>query len=175
MPQPQLFARQFCPEMVADLGSFTCGKDRWGLLAEQWIRCSEPKNSAITSMAKGTSVWLYYLEEGGQLVGFGSLGPTNNKLATDRPAAFIPQLGLHIDFRGYPPGADPQDRLSSQIIGNLLLRAREQNYKSVALFVHAENFGAIKLYKRSGFIEVASVKDGYKMMAVKIIGDAGDS
>lgn len=120
-------------------------------------------------MTFGTLVWLYYLESG-QLIGFGSVGPTKRQPdGSLPPVGLIPQLGVHRDFHRYPPGADRNDRISSAIVRDLISKARELQFGTLVLYVHKDNISAKNLYDRNQFVAVPPPDEsGYETMMVRI-------
>jgi ribosomal protein S18 acetylase RimI-like enzyme len=168
---PSLYARPFSLEMIAELGDFDCGPDVFDVIATEWIFCRNPTSNVRTSMQRETQVWLYYLEATQQLIGFSSLGPTKRKVDGARPPiGYIPQLGLHHNYHGFPPGSEWKDRVSAAIMDDLIKRARELSYNALTLFVHNDNTGAKKLYDRTNFRIVPAVvrEDGYEFMMLRL-------
>jgi ribosomal protein S18 acetylase RimI-like enzyme len=158
----------FVPADVANLGSFDCGDTLGGRMATEWIFCRNDQNSASTSIQRGTRVWLYR-DDTGNIVGFGSLGPTSRQIAGfTPPIAVIPQFGVDVRFHQMPAGSEWRDRYSAQIFSDLLCKARELGYRSVFLLVHKDNH-AINLYRKFGFVDAGTPpKHDYLPMIVKL-------
>jgi hypothetical protein len=58
-----------------------CGPEWWCTEVAEWIRCTNPENSAIEDMKLGVTVWLYE-NSAGHIVGFASLGQALWRLCT---------------------------------------------------------------------------------------------
>ena len=67
----QLRAVAYQPDMLDGVGNFDCGTESYQSELAGWL-----PNEAPEAMVKGTKVWLYF-NRAGEIVGFGSLGPTN--------------------------------------------------------------------------------------------------
>lgn len=96
---------------------------------------------------------------------------------------YIPQLGLDLKFRGFPP--DPEWRYSNQIMEHLLGQASElgkqikqeksprKHVDLLTLKVHRENMAAQRLYNRYGFEILEGFEDNeHLVMQLKL--DLGD-
>jgi GNAT superfamily N-acetyltransferase len=151
MPLDLLRVVAFTPAMLAAVRGFDCGDESYQQELAHWIL-----NDAVPAMARGTKVWLYQ-NQGGDLVGYGSLGVTRWKYpdaASPRTElAIVPAVAVHKPFWGKPDGP-PEERYSSQIMRHLLDEAQVWPGKlpAVGLFVHPDNQAAIKLYQRFGFV-----------------------
>jgi hypothetical protein len=65
----QLYAIEFSEADKTRLAGFSCGDEPWSRHVTEWILGSD----VLDSMKRGTRVWLFETE-GGEVVGFGSLG-----------------------------------------------------------------------------------------------------
>lgn len=154
----QLYAVEFTAADQARLAGFSCGDDTWARHVAEWIRGSD----VLDSMSRGTKVWLFETAEG-EIVGFGSLGPTRWRWpppdGSRTVVLLIPMLGLDIRFQGQPP--DPQWRFARQIMSHLASEARAMSGQSaeatgtpidwLVLLVHRDNQRAIRFYEKCGF------------------------
>ncbi len=147
----QLTAVEFQPEMLADIGNFDCGSESYQSELAGWLQ-----NEASAVIVKGTKVWLYF-NQAGDIVGFGSLGPTNWRYpepTSKRTAVvLIPAVAIRREFWGKPENVELEERYSSQILRQLVDEAGAWpgNPPAVGLYVHPENQAAIKLYERFHF------------------------
>jgi hypothetical protein len=149
---------EFSAELLGAVQHFDCGDRPWEREVAEWIKGRPVGDSVIEAMAKtpATRVWLY-LSEDGSVVGFGSLGETtwrwpDSKRSPRVRVGVIPMLGLDRLFQGKPDGAG-SGKYSYQILGDLLLKAREAGYALLGLFVHRDNAKAKALYLKAGFAE----------------------
>src|SRR5436309_3452459 len=132
----QLRAVEYQPDMLESVGIFDCGSERYQSELANWL-----PNEAANAMAKGTRVWLY-LNQAGEIVGFGSLGPTNWRYpepTSKRTAVvLIPAVAVRREFWGKPQDVDPEERYSSQILRHLVDEASAWPGKppAVGLYVH---------------------------------------
>ncbi len=138
---------QFVPELL----DFDYGDEPYQKELADWM------NSDVqAALAAGTKVWLY-VNQAGEVVGYGSLGVTRWKYpepASRRvEVAIIPAVAIRRQFWGKPDGAEKDDRYSTQIMNHLLDEAAAWpgQLPAVGLFVRADNKAAIKLYERFGF------------------------
>jgi GNAT superfamily N-acetyltransferase len=166
-----LFAKAFTQDLVASLGEFNFGSGVFATNAAAWLRCTEAGNSALSSIERGTDVWLYFMDDESQaFVGFCSLGPTGRDLAdVPKPIAMIPQFAVCQKFHGFPPGEIWENRISAQIMRDILRRARELSYRGLTLWVHHANTTANLLYTRMGFKPLpVKQKHGYALMGLTL-------
>lgn len=101
-----LVAELFSNDKLPLAAALNCGDDEWGKVANDWIKCHHPDDSALSSMRdRQTQVFLYFKQDDNSLVGFGSLGLTQRKLAGNLcDFSVIPHVGLDTKFHRYPPG-----------------------------------------------------------------------
>ena len=146
-----LQAIAFDPSMMESVAGFDCGDELWQRDLASWI-----VNESHAAMDRGTKVWLY-VDNGGEIVGYGSLGTTNWKYpdadSKRRMVAIIPAVAIQRKFHGQPADVPREARYSSQILRHLIQEAQAWPGQPAALglFVHPENKGAVKLYERFGF------------------------
>ncbi len=146
----QLRFVQFTPDLLPEVAEFDCGDRPYQMELAAWIR-----HEAVRALGRGTRVWLY-VNEAGELVGYGSLGQTRWKYPDpDSPKAvlvIVPAVAVRRAFWGKPEGA-AEDRYSSQIMRHLIAEALSWpgSQPALGLFVHPDNQAAIKLYERFGF------------------------
>jgi ribosomal protein S18 acetylase RimI-like enzyme len=141
----------FDQSMMEAVAGFDCGVEPWQRDLATWI-----VNESRAAMDRGTKVWLY-VESGGEVVGYGSLGTTNWKYpdpdSKRTMVAIIPAVAIQRKFHGQPVDAPREARYSSQILRHLIQEAQTWPGQPavLGLFVHPENKAAIKLYERFGF------------------------
>jgi GNAT superfamily N-acetyltransferase len=172
----QLYAVEFQETDQARLADFSCGAESWSKCATEWIRGSD----ALNSMTKwGTRVWLFETE-GGDLVGFGSLGASRWRWPPpDGPhasVALIPMLGIDVRFHGQPD--DPEWRYSRQIMSHLIAEAERtasewrgkpsERPEWLVLQVHRDNSRAIRLYQNCGFELIPGVERAHDHRVMKL-------
>ena len=155
----QLKFRPFSKDYLAELSNFDCGEELWEIAAQKWI--VEEHEATIK---RGTRIWLYF-DNSDQLVGFGSLGTTQLRypdlVESKRvKVAVIPYLAIHRSSQGMPPG-DSEFRYSSQMMRHIISEAESMPIEApvLSLYAHPQNLGAIKLYRRFGFVEFGSFHD----------------
>ena len=154
----QLYAIEFTEADQARMAGFSCGVEAWSRAATEWIRGSD----VLDSLKRGTRVWLFE-NAGGEIVGFGSVGPTRWRWPPPdgayTPILLIPMLGLDTRFQGQPP--DPDWRYARQIMSHLISVAMEMSQEAavhsgtpvdwLTLLVHRDNQRAIRFYQKCGF------------------------
>ena len=174
----QLYAVEFAEADQAQLAGFSCGEEAWSKHVTEWICGSD----VFDSMARGTRVWLFETGEG-EIVGFGSVGPTRWKWpppgGTPTNILLIPMLGIDARYQGQPP--DPEWRYSRQIMGHLIAEgqriAREwpgdgERPGWMVLMVRRDNARAIRFYERCGFELIPGVVRRNDHVVMKLwVGD----
>ena len=150
---------RFGAHLLPEVEHFYCGNTVCGLNAAKWLKgnTSVTEDCALAVMQNfGTEVWLYKTAEG-ELVGFGSLGPTTWRIPnSDSPrklVSIIPWLGIEPRFRRKPEGAPIEDTYAGLILDDLIAEAasHEDRDRFICLCVHRANTGAIRLYKHFRF------------------------
>jgi hypothetical protein len=120
MPAEQLRVVPFTADMLANLGGFDYGAEPYQQELAQWILVD-----AVVALGKGTKVWLYG-NQGGEIVGYGSLGTTRWKYpdpnSARRDLVIVPAVAVRKQFWGKPDGPR-EERYSSQIMRHLILEA----------------------------------------------------
>jgi ribosomal protein S18 acetylase RimI-like enzyme len=171
----QLYALAFTEADHARLAGFACGDEAWSRSAAEWIRGSD----VLDSMKKGTKVWLFE-NAGGEIVGFGSVGPARWRWPLPDGAysqlVMIPMLGVAARFQGQPP--DPEWRYARQIISHLISVAMEMSRGAavqpgssidwLVLLVHRDNRRAIKFYENCGFELIPDVVRSNNHLVMKL-------
>jgi GNAT superfamily N-acetyltransferase len=155
-----LFGNDLMPHVI----SFNCGTEIYEEEVSTWIRDREA--GALSVMEKyGTHVWLYINEEG-DIVGFGSLGTTKwsypeRHSKSKAKVNLIPAVAIETRFQGKPEG-EHEDRFSTQIMRDLIYEARNtpDTVPILGLFVHPANRRAIGLYRRMGFQDFYQTSNG---------------
>ncbi len=176
----QLIRIPFSEDLHPKVQQFDCGTNIWEVEVSTWIKAPRGRGGAIDEMENGgLSVWLYATAEG-ELVGFGSLGESDQRWPKDKDppikTSAIPFMGVDCRFWGKPPG-NWEERYSAQILRNLIDEAMKfkDTRKLLKLLVCEHNIGAIKLYERIGFKEFhkprKDIENGllYKRMAISLI------
>ncbi len=152
----------FGPNLLAKVQDFDCGDDPEGHEAAAWIKAQPGTNGALDEMQdskRQCEVWLHATAEDG-LVAFSSLGATRWPWLTPddpkMPISIIPWVGILKQFQGQPRGAGER-RFSDQIMDHLRFEAanRAGRLPILGLCVSPTSVGAIKVYKRAGFVELA--------------------
>ena len=147
------FTQALLPKVI----DFSCGCQPWEIEVSEWIKMPRGSGSlpgALDEMESQEScqVWLYGTE-GGELVGFGSLGGT--KWRWPRPNKdpqvsinVIPYLGISVEFQGKP------ERYAAQILSDLRAEAcmHVEREPILGLFVDVRNQKAIRFYSKEGFV-----------------------
>lgn len=133
-----LQARIFTEAMAAEVAGFECGSRKFEKKMAAWISGPEALDSIRT---RGTTVFLYYAPNG-DLVGFGSLGPSEwgPRDGPKIPLIVIPALAIQSSQQGKPDG-DEKDKFSHQIMRDLIARARLLGRPILGLFVHPKTNG----------------------------------
>jgi ribosomal protein S18 acetylase RimI-like enzyme len=151
----------FAEDLLSRVQGFECGDEPWQREVSDWIKAPRGTGGAVDEVDEGTRVWLY-LGEGGELVGFGSLGTAMQPWpGPDDPqlsASTIPVVGVDRKFWGQPPG--PRDeRYSARVLDDLITeaRARRDERPILLLYVHVDNERASRLYERAGFVELNEI------------------
>ncbi|MFO1023139.1 MAG: GNAT family N-acetyltransferase [Planctomycetales bacterium] len=141
-------AKRFSPSDQNSLQDFECGSQTYAVQMANWIKGEKCLDSIQN---RQTSVWLFYSDE--EFVGFGSLGPTNWRMPTQKdppiPVTIIPALAVDTKFQGRV--CSTGNTYSHDILHFLLERAQETKVSRVVLYVHEDNAKAIALYKKFGF------------------------
>jgi ribosomal protein S18 acetylase RimI-like enzyme len=149
MPDP-LIAVPFSAELLDLIRDFSCGEENYERELADWIR-----QDSLPTLARGGKVWLYATARK-ELVGFGSVALTRwhypEPSSKRVELAVIPAVAIHTSYRRKPDGPR-EERYSSQILDHLIAEAAQLpvDVPVLALFVHPDNQGAIKLYSRFGF------------------------
>lgn len=173
----QLYADELRASDLAELIDFDCGDDPdkpWSRAATEWLLGSDVWESIEK---RGTKVWLFRTELD-VIVGFGSLGMTRRKWPPPdgkySNLLIIPMLGIDRRFHGQPP--DPDKRYSKQILSHLLHEARQlfqsnqnagrETLPLLTLYVHEDNYRAIRLYEKVGFISEPSATRNHLCLMV---------
>jgi GNAT superfamily N-acetyltransferase len=149
MPDP-LIAVSFSAELLDLVRDFSCGEESYERELADWIR-----QEAVSALDRGGKVWLYATARK-ELVGFGCVAltrwhypePSSKRVSL----AVIPAVAIQTPYRGKPDGPR-EERYSSQVLKHLIAEAAQlpADVPLLALFVHPDNQGAIKLYSRFGF------------------------
>jgi len=160
-----LTKRSFTSEdlALAEIQQFQCGPERWDGEVADWIESPSGPKSALHDMgAYRTEVWLY-LDDQGELVGFGSLGQTTYTWPVGgkkkEPVNLIPFIGIHEKFKGEPKDAARDDKYAYQILDDLLACAAEKSvvsgvYALIVPNVDGENGRAINFYQNRDFFDL---------------------
>jgi hypothetical protein len=151
---------EFTEQLLAEVQEFQCGTQDWETPLAMWIKAApNVKDGALYEIhkRKGTlQVWLY-VNEKGELVGYGSLGASNWQWPTADdarvPINVIPNVAIQQKFWGKP--RDDPPKYSTQIFNHLIFQARQhpERHALLGLFVDPRNLHAIKAYKSAGFEE----------------------
>ena len=152
----RLRAQTFAACHLGDVQDFFCGNNPWHIEVAKWIKGDTSKNSALRDIASGKNeVWLYRTTQGA-VVGYGSLGKTKWRWPPPQGqweiVSIIPFIGIKTEFQGQPHGVPSEERFASQIMGDLIGKARGHGTRILGLFVHRDNARAIKFYNRIGFL-----------------------
>jgi ribosomal protein S18 acetylase RimI-like enzyme len=141
------------PELQATLARFDCGDEPWCPEINEWIR--DLSGQVLKAVRNKSDVWLYTTEEQ-ELIGYGVLGSTNwdwpEPGSQPLRVNILTYMGIDLTYRGQPAGQG-ETSYGKQILGHLILRAKEKSDRSsvLGLYVHPENKRAIGLYRRFGF------------------------
>ena len=132
-----------------DLGLFSdfkCGQENYQHALAVWITGEE----AIKALKGKTRIFAYATARvPEQVVGYGSLGTSNWKLADDESdkvkVQIIPALAVHEKYWG--------QGVCKQIVDHLVNEAQQNVNASLllGLFVHEKNDAAIHVYQAAGF------------------------
>jgi GNAT superfamily N-acetyltransferase len=166
---PSLLARSDID--LPEIQAFDCGDAIWARLAANWLKCKDEQvASAVSSIEKyGTEVWLYR-SESLKLVGFCALGESRWTIAgIPSRISIVPQFAIQNEYQGQPKDGTREDRFSVQILGDIIHKARLRGTPMLALEVHEENLGAIKLYTNVGFKELPDRKKPKQMRMVFLL------
>jgi GNAT superfamily N-acetyltransferase len=150
MPLDILRVVSFAPEMLADVRDFNYGDEPHQRELALWM-----VDDAVPALNRGTKVWLY-VNEAGEVVGYGSLGTTRWKYpesdSAKRDLVIVPAVAIRKQYWGKPDGLQ-EERYSSQIVRHLVREAEgwPGQPPALGLFVHPDNHAAAKLYERFGF------------------------
>jgi hypothetical protein len=151
---------------------FSCGPEDYAREVAEWIQGARGTSGALDDMENlETEVWLYETEDG-DLVGFSSLGVTemrypNPSKSRPVPVLVVPNFGIAVAYRGFPPGSDKSKRYSRLIFADLMEKASRHpsGLNIIGLVVHPVNTGAIKFYADFGFRPFGKPRrDGYIRM-----------
>jgi ribosomal protein S18 acetylase RimI-like enzyme len=148
----------FTEELLPKVPGVDCGDEPWEREVSDWIKAPHGAGGALDELQQGNRVWLY-VNEGNEIVGFGSLGTTMQRWPRSKDpqivVSSIPMLGVDRTFWGQPPGP-VEDRYSTRILADLIAEARKHQDERpiLILFVHIENPRAIRYYERAGFTEL---------------------
>ena len=162
-----LSAEPFSLDKRALIVGFDCGDDSYQKELAEWIAGTDVEES----LAKGTKVFLYR-DDKGDVVGYGSIGetrrpwPPGQKKTSDK-FSIIPAVAIKRAYWGEPKGGARESRYSSQIMNDLIARARMLGHKVLLLYVHPDNVAAIALYGRFDFVDGGEHK-GYRIMTLKL-------
>jgi ribosomal protein S18 acetylase RimI-like enzyme len=154
----QLVRIPFTEVLLPKVQDFDCGQEPWEIEVSVWLKAPRGAGGAVDDLENGNQVWLNATAEG-DLVGFGSLGPTCQRWprAKDPPvsASIIPMLGVDKKYWGQPPGPN-EKRCSAQILDDLIAEAQKHQADRpiLILFVNEQNTRAVKFYERAGFKEL---------------------
>ena len=108
----------------------------------KWINSSILDNRKIILMAKIN----------GEIVGCGNVSPIYNSTRFYHRC----EIGISVKKEFWGLG------IASEILKQLIVFAKEQNYEQMELQVVEENIPAINLYKKFGFYETGFIKNGMK-------------
>ena len=167
MPR-NLRAEEFTPDKAPQVAGFSCGEEPWERAISEWITGEGVFRSIVE---KGSRVWLYFTQDTGELVGYGSLGKTRRRWPSPGGdylnLSIIPAMGIQTAYQGEPRNDPP--KFSHQVLGDLIHRARHDGTTLLILYVHKDNGKARGLYERFGF-EVMSLEreDGYITMSHRL-------
>ncbi len=148
----------FADHLLPQVQAFDCGTEPWQRELSDAIKAPRGSGGVLDALEHGTRVWLY-IDEDGNLVGFGSLGESVQRWPGPKdlalPVSIIPWLAVDRRFWGKPAGP-PEERYSALILRDLLAEAlnKQDERPLLILFVHVNNLAAIKLYERAGFREL---------------------
>ncbi len=149
----------FSSDLRSSVQDFHCGESVCALAAAKWIKGhpDETLDCALGAIAgDNTQVWLYRTEEG-DLIGFGSIGPTEWRVPTHKSEfkkiSVIPWVAVDSRFQHKPENAAKNERFAVLILRDLQAEAEEHRDRDryLGLCVHRDNVGAIKLYEWFGF------------------------
>jgi len=167
MPR-HLRAEEFTPEKSLHVASFSCGEDPWEEAISEWITGEGVVHSMVE---RGTRVWLYFIQDTDELVGYGSLGRTRRRWPPPDGEfinlSMIPMMGIQTIHQGEP--RDDPPKFSHQILGDLIYRARYDGNPLLVLYVHNKNEKAKRLYERFHFVPMSLEReDGYIIMSHRL-------
>ncbi len=144
---------------------FYCGDEEWSRACSRWITGQE----VVASMSdRNTRVWLFRQQVDGQLVGFGSLGPTKwsspHPDGPRIPMSMIPMMAVVSRFQGAPENAPKPQRYARQILTYLVTEAGKAAPDYLGLTVHQHNAKAQSLYRAFAFHEHGRTPPHIKMV-----------
>jgi len=164
----------FTAEHIPLVADFYCGEQSYALEVVEWIKCTNPENSAIEDLTRpGNRVWLY-LADDHQLVGFGSLGhsqwrwPGTHKKDPYRQLSTIPNVAVHSNYQGRKLADD--ETYADFILDHLIGQAEKDRDERplLGLCVHPDNQRAIHFYEKAGFTKYPSDYKSYKRMILSL-------
>lgn len=165
-----LFCEPFSVDKLGEVQSFYCGDEEWERRVSEFIKGNEGEPKAITLIKKGkTEAWLYKLQGGAELVGFGALTKRTIKIGDVwHKSTLLTAFGIQKQHQGKPDGPREQ-RYSTLMMSDLLSKAIAYNRPIWELLVHKNNSAAQKLYERVGFVRIEEVRDEYDRMFMRIL------
>jgi ribosomal protein S18 acetylase RimI-like enzyme len=153
---------------------FHCGDQDWSQRAASWIKCGPDNQDGPFCSARlhNTTTWLYFREEDGVFVGFGSLGDNQWTVKNGEPKidlTYLPMMAVAREFHGQPrePGVM---KYSQQILADLMKEASQRPHRFLGLHVHQDNEHAVNLYlsERFSYLPMPADRYGNKRM-VRVI------